>query len=322
MPCYNCSETLREAVASCYAQGFTDDEFEIVMVNDCSTDDTGSVMKELSRAHSNIHIFDHEENRGGGAARNTAVHNARGEVIFCLDGDDILIPGTLKHMRDFLIEKNADGVAFNFSTKFEGKNTSAIVKRDNYHASGAPLLLDSLIERDGQPSPLLINFMYTKRAHGLAGGYPEHHGFDTQSYGWRFLAAGLSAYVCPNTDYLHRVNFHESYYLREYNAGRANLNIRSMLLEHRELFSSEALAVINSFDYKNFTRNLLEELRNCSPLFIPDVQKHLHPKQITIVPIPTDIVLTKRNSMRGIALRLSLRIRAFLRKLFTHTDLH
>ena len=72
IPCYNCENTLREAVESCYIQGFREDEFEIVMVNDDSKDATSLVMKELASEHSNIRTHYHDTNQGGGATRNTA----------------------------------------------------------------------------------------------------------------------------------------------------------------------------------------------------------------------------------------------------------
>ena len=65
IPCYNCAETLREAIATCYEQDFAENEFEIVLAEDCSTDTTRSVIGSLAHEHTNIHVVFHERNQGG-----------------------------------------------------------------------------------------------------------------------------------------------------------------------------------------------------------------------------------------------------------------
>lgn len=90
VPVFNRAGMLREAVASVLAQ--THRPIEILIVNDGSTDDTGSVAEELKRAHPEIaHVF-HRENGGAGAARETARLAARGDFIQHLDSDDLLLP--------------------------------------------------------------------------------------------------------------------------------------------------------------------------------------------------------------------------------------
>ena len=126
IPCYNCEETLREAVESCYKQGL--DNFEIVMVDDCSTDNTWNLMQELTKEHSNIKTYQHSENRGGGATRNAAVSKTSSEYIFCLDSDDIIGDDTLSKMLKMIKEENLDGVVFEGSIEFKDKKDKGIKK--------------------------------------------------------------------------------------------------------------------------------------------------------------------------------------------------
>ncbi len=232
IPCYNCEKTLREAVDSCYLQGFTEEEFEIVMVNDCSTDSTWSLMTSLGKAHNNIRIFSHEENKGGGSTRNTATKEAEADVIFCLDSDDVLPPGTLHKMYQFLLHKKCDGVCFHYSVSFNKTNINDIDHVADMGPAGEEIPFESLLQRNNHICPLYHVFMFTKQAFVKTGGYPTEHGFDTQGFAWRFLGEGLKAYVCPDSKYLIRINFHESYYVREYNDGRINANWQKIFLEN------------------------------------------------------------------------------------------
>ena len=64
IPCYNCAKTLREAVASCYVQKL--DNFEIVMVDDGSADNTKEIMQKLASKHPEIPFNFGEYSVGGG----------------------------------------------------------------------------------------------------------------------------------------------------------------------------------------------------------------------------------------------------------------
>ncbi len=105
IPCYNSAKTLEEALTSACAQELSI-PFEIVMVDDNSEDNTRELMKKLAGEYKNIRYFFHDTNKGGGATRNTAVAKSTGDLIFCLDSDDILTPGMLGKMVNMLLEKN------------------------------------------------------------------------------------------------------------------------------------------------------------------------------------------------------------------------
>lgn len=246
IPCFNCRETLEEAVASVYSQNLSW-PFEIVLVDDASTDGTGSLLPKLAEKYPEIRYYSHAQNLGGGATRNTAVEKATGDIVFCLDSDDILTPGMLDKMIKLMIDKNCDGVGISTSIKFRGKNQKDIAYTNHFGYLGEKIPFDSLFEKKGKPMcPLFSTFLFTKKAFQITGGYPTNHGFDTQSFAFRFLANGLIAYGCPGTTYLHRVDFHKSYYLREYEAGRANHNWFKIYEEFLYLFSPKLqLAILN-----------------------------------------------------------------------------
>jgi hypothetical protein len=90
IPTYNRAALLREALDTVFAQTFTD--YEVIVVDDGSTDETTSV---VSRYGGRIRFFK-QQNQGPGAARNLGIANARGKYIAFLDSDDIWCPWTLQ----------------------------------------------------------------------------------------------------------------------------------------------------------------------------------------------------------------------------------
>jgi len=310
IPCYNCTKTLPEAVDSCYNQGFSGEDFEVIMVDDGSTDGSAELIKKLAEQHDNIHPYFHEVNRGGGSARNTAVAHARSEVIFCLDSDDLLPPDTLSKMYSYLKEKNCDGVAFNFSKKFNGADPSNIHHVDEFPYAGEKIPFESLTDNSGNSCPLDVVFMYTKKAFDRAGGYPTDHGFDTQGFAWRFLAAGLIAYTCPGATYLHRVNFSRSYYIRESDNGLINFNWQKILLEHSNLLSDETINFVRTFDCSDFTRNLFSKLKNRDNIFKNNYRELLGTERVIKNKEATgEARPINRHSLRGLYLRARSRLR-------------
>jgi glycosyltransferase involved in cell wall biosynthesis len=309
IPCYNCEDTLQEAVVSCYSQDLSDTDFEIVLVDDCSKDHTREKMTELAAKYPNIRLFFHDENKGGGATRNTAVENSLSDVIFCLDSDDLLPPRTLAKMLSFLTEKQCDGVCFHHSINFRGTDTTDISHIVTMARPGEKIVFTDLFQRDGQMCGLYQVFMITKDAFWKAGGYPNNHGFDTQGFAWRFLASGLTAYTCPEATYLLRVQFKESYYLREYNDGKKNFNWQKIFLEHIDLFDPETQTFIKNFDCQDFTRDIFAELLTQKKVLRDDYTDYLGN-------LPTYDTVTehgrkpiKRNSLIGWYLRIKNRIR-------------
>ena len=89
---YNRASLLTRAVESVLAQTYTD--YEIIIIDDCSSDNTQEVIAGLDDPR--IRSFRHERNMGLSAARNTAIFNARGEYVALLDDDDEWLPMNLE----------------------------------------------------------------------------------------------------------------------------------------------------------------------------------------------------------------------------------
>ena len=310
IPCYNCEETLELAVESCLSQGLVN--FEVILVDDGSKDKTKDVMSLLKGKHKEVKVFYHEKNKGGGATRNTAVEKAEADIIFCLDSDDALPPFTLLAMLSLLKEKKCDAVGIEKSIKFRGLDTHNIARIDTFGYAGEQIPLESLLQKDGILCPLYSTFMHTKKSFQIIGGYPTEHGFDTQGFAWRFLAHGLVAYGCKGASYLHRIEFKESYYLRESNAGKSNYNWRDIFTENGNLFDSETLSFIESFVCKNFSKDIFLELLKRKTIFRSDVQSYVGKNFVKKETSREKREYIRRDSLLGLNLRVFSKIKRAL----------
>ncbi len=245
VPCYNSEKTLQEAVASIYRQEPAM-PFDVTVVDDGSTNSTYAVMEQLAALYPRMRLVRHPSNRGGGAARNTGVAHSHGDLIFCLDSDDILGPDFLRNMTRFWLKKKCDGLGMSTSVKFRGKDVADVAHVTEFEGPGRRVRFESFLE--GPRCSLNVVFMMTRRAFEAVGGYPTDHGFDTQGMAFRFLCGGLTAYTCPETTYFHRVEFHESYYLRESARGMLNWNWFCVLDEHLYVFSDRVKSQILESD--------------------------------------------------------------------------
>lgn len=89
VPVYNVADYLAKCLDSLLSQDLSQDEYEIIVVNDGSTDNSGEIAKQYAEKYANIILINHE-NQGLSRARNTGIANARGEYIQFVDSDDYL----------------------------------------------------------------------------------------------------------------------------------------------------------------------------------------------------------------------------------------
>ena len=94
IPAYNRANTIVTALESIRKQTYRN--WEAVVVDDGSTDNTGEIVNQVANNDVRIHLIRHENNRGGQAARNTGIKAAKGEWIAFLDSDDEYLPDSLQ----------------------------------------------------------------------------------------------------------------------------------------------------------------------------------------------------------------------------------
>lgn len=107
VPVYNVEKYIIETVKSVEAQTFS--EWELLLVEDCSTDDTARVLETYlrEREDSRIKMIRQSSNMGAARARNRGLAEAKGRYIAYLDADDLWVPGKLERELAFMEETNA-----------------------------------------------------------------------------------------------------------------------------------------------------------------------------------------------------------------------
>ena len=89
IPVYNMDSFVQEALDSVLASDYPN--FEVIVVDDGSTDNSNAILREYERKNSRIHLFS-QPNRGVSSARNKALEEAKGDYILPVDADNIILP--------------------------------------------------------------------------------------------------------------------------------------------------------------------------------------------------------------------------------------
>ena len=103
IPAYNDKETILQCIDSVLNQSFTD--FEIVVVDDCSTDGQWEILQEKYGANGKIKILRNEENAGSLYSRAKAIAISSGKYIVSLDADDFLLDDALRELHNAYVNK-------------------------------------------------------------------------------------------------------------------------------------------------------------------------------------------------------------------------
>ena len=106
---YNVEAYLQQSVESCMNQTFKD--IEIIIVEDCSTDSTPSIIEKLMKKDERIRLVQNDKNYGAGQSRRNGLDNAKGEYFLLLDGDDWIEPNFIEDLYNTAIETDADIVS-------------------------------------------------------------------------------------------------------------------------------------------------------------------------------------------------------------------
>ena len=225
VPCYNYGRYLTEAVGSVLTQTFQD--FEIIIVNDGSTDNTLEVADKIMSACTDgrIRLINQTNSGDPALARNRGISEARGEFILCLDADDMIMPEFL-HQCVMLLDKVQDiAIAYTDQIYF-GFGKDRVVRVADYE-------INCLAE---------ANFMgycslFRKKVWEEVGGYPSGIGYED----WDFWLS------CGEKRYYGRRIPQPLFCYRQHDSGRYVLDKRRdaeikarIVLKHPTLYGDRA----------------------------------------------------------------------------------
>ena len=221
IPCYNYAHYLSEAVDSVLSQTYQN--FEVIIVNDGSTDNTDLVANQLITQNPKQHIrLIHQSNSGQPAiARNVGIAQAAGQYILCLDADDKLEPTFLEKTVSVLDGNPEISIAFTHIQHF-----GAI---DSIWSSG-PFALEAQIRSNNIPYCAL----YRREVFDSVGGYATNvRGYEDWDFWLNTLEKEWQGQLIPEPLFYYRKG-HESV------LGQANQNSQNLMaqiiLNHPALF--------------------------------------------------------------------------------------
>ncbi|MFI3059892.1 glycosyltransferase family 2 protein [Streptococcus suis] len=118
MPIYNAEPFLSEAIESVLHQTYQD--FELILVNDASTDQSETLCQEFVASHQDkVRLYSHPENKGLLLTRATGMAEVRGQYCLCMDADDVLRADYLEMVRQTIDETQAEAVVINSSRRID-----------------------------------------------------------------------------------------------------------------------------------------------------------------------------------------------------------
>ena len=104
MPSYNCGRYVKETIKSVQSQTYNN--WEIIFVDDCSTDNTIQIVSSIREKDDRIHLYKNAYNSGAAVSRNNALRQATGRWIAFLDSDDLWEPTKLEKQIRFMEDHN------------------------------------------------------------------------------------------------------------------------------------------------------------------------------------------------------------------------
>lgn len=123
IPAYNAGEYVGEAIKSIQSQTYKD--LEIIVIDDCSKDNTVDIVNEMAKKDNRINLLKNKENLGIGGNRNKGIEVAKGEYICWQDADDISLPQRIERQVEFLESHPDVGVVGGFIQFFSAHGDGA-----------------------------------------------------------------------------------------------------------------------------------------------------------------------------------------------------
>jgi len=201
IPTYNREATLPSTIESVLQQTF--DDFEILVVDDGSTDNTPKIVNRI--VDDRVCFHSHIRNKGGSAARNTGIEQAAGEYIAFLDSDDEWLPSKLEEQVNCLESRSDDWVGMYCDYRIQRHGISKSLRKilhniindnstQNGKEGGKELIEDILMTRFsvGGASTLLVKTEAVKQIKGFDPKFQRHQDWE---FLIRLLKVGKLGYI-------------------------------------------------------------------------------------------------------------------------------
>lgn len=133
MPCYNAAKYISDTVRSILNQSY--DDFTLICIDDCSRDDTYSVLIELAKEDKRIIVLQNEHNRGIAYTRNRGINEGHSRYLAFIDDDDLIPRERLQICRDYLNVNEDVGVVGGNYAIFDDAGRRRIIQENRFYSA-------------------------------------------------------------------------------------------------------------------------------------------------------------------------------------------
>lgn len=130
IPVYNVEKYVEKCLRSCLDQDISYEEYEIIIINDGTKDNSLEIVERIAKDYSNVSIIS-QKNAGLSAARNKGLSLAKGEYVWFIDSDDWIKSQSLRKITDFCIENSLDALSISAANVIG----DSIERRSNYKSN-------------------------------------------------------------------------------------------------------------------------------------------------------------------------------------------
>ncbi|QCX53880.1 glycosyltransferase family 2 protein [Elizabethkingia sp. JS20170427COW] len=189
IPAYNVEKTIEKALTSILRQEY-DTEFEIIIINDGSTDNTEKVVHDfIAKNPEATFIFLQQENKGVSATRNAGLKIAKGEYIALLDADDEWYPEKTKKQMHYLEDKN---YTIDFLASCRNHEKIKFPYRINPKNNLAKITLKKMLIRNiAQPSTVI----FKRDVMDSSGFFDEQQRYAEDANYWLRISKSCNMYI-------------------------------------------------------------------------------------------------------------------------------
>ena len=207
LPCYNVERFIADCLNSIYAQDLPEADFEVICVDDCSSDGTCKSIEEWQSVYPNLQLIRHPKNMHVGIARNTGVKHAIGKYVCFVDADDYLPGKIMKKIASAAIDEDVDVLLYNNVVDVKGEYiTERIMYPDSCVMSGGDFVENCLsgdIGKLGSPWAKLFNRSFLLQ-HSI--WYSDLVYSEDAAFVWEVIICAKKVKSISDIGYVYRAN--------------------------------------------------------------------------------------------------------------------
>lgn len=195
VPNHNYAHTLRRSLNAIVNLKYPK-PFDIIVIDDCSTDDSVKIIKEYAARYPQIKFIRNEKNKGKAASLNSALNMTRSKIVACIDSDTYPPEDTLLKMVPYFYKRRNIGAVTAFITAADPKNfVQKVQELEYYSAFGfVPKMMTKIDGLTVTPGPLTL---FDREKLVEVGGFDEHNLTEDMEIGLKLHWNHYAIEYCP-----------------------------------------------------------------------------------------------------------------------------